>query len=101
MQSLDFRQGPVQQFFWRPISLPDAARIRRRHGLAGLTAESLLEFRHVADYAIHAPLAGRVRVGTGAQAQQFRRDVFAPDAGEAEKETLVRRVAIDLSIGVL
>src|SRR6266849_6340774 len=40
-----------------PQQLPNATSVLWRHRLAGLTAESFVKFRHIADYAIHAPLA--------------------------------------------
>ena len=52
-------------------SLPDPARRIADHQLAGAACESLLEFGHVRNHAVHSILAGRMRVHLCADASRF------------------------------
>src|ERR1700741_3042470 len=70
--------------------LPHAAGVLRSHGLASLAAKRFLEFRHVAHYAVDAPMSGGVRVHADQHARKFRSDVLAPHAAKTQEEALVR-----------
>ena len=48
------------------------------HGLAGLAAESLAEFRHVLHHAVYPELPWRVRIGLHLQPELFGAGAAAP-----------------------
>src|SRR5437588_4001542 len=81
--------------------LPDPTGVRRRHWLAGFAAESLLKFRHIAHYAVHAPLSGRVRIHADQHSRQFWSRVLAPDTAKAQEKALIGCVAVNFLVRIL
>src|SRR5215468_10358391 len=71
-------------------ALPDAASLGGHHLLSGFAAVSFRELRHVHQNAVGAKTIGRVRVGGGDQALEFRAPLRAPVLREAEEELLQR-----------
>ena len=72
-----------------PAALPDPADLLARHRLPRLAGEGAGELGHVGDHAVDAVLAGRVRVGAGAQALGLRARVAARPLRETDEEALV------------
>src|SRR5260370_3183275 len=78
--------------------LPNPTRRFPDHGLPDLAGVGFLEFGHVGDYAVHAVVAGGVRVDLCAQSRGFRRYVLAPNLAPSEEETLFGRESVDLGL---
>src|SRR5215471_6919890 len=73
---------------------PYAAAILAHHWLTGFATEGFLELRHVDDQAVDPVLAGRMRVGDGADAKIFRTLILARPLRVTDEEALVGREAV-------
>src|SRR5580693_442940 len=78
------------------VTSPHMAGVRAHHGLSGLAAPSLLEFRHVLYHAVDAILPGRVRVDADPHTRELGTLLLAPHSSESQEEALFRSVAVDL-----
>src|SRR5580704_5448950 len=84
---------------WREIrgdsDLPDLARFFTDHGLAQLTRERRLKFRHIRYYAVYAVFKRRMRVGYGVCPQVLGPFAAAGPLRHADKESLIGREPVD------
>ena len=73
---------------------PDFAGLRADHGLTGFAGEGLLELREIRHDAVDSILAGRVRIGDGADTEIFRAVILAGPLRIADEEALVGSEAV-------